>query len=353
MLRNFRLFGLAALLLAFTASCSSNSATAFHPAVSGPAALKLCPLPNVPPKQIAAAPGFKEYVITVAHRDGTPIDGLNESDFSLSIEGRSVPISYFRTSDGKLPTAIAIVVDSSGSMKDKLTLESSGKFETVREKLSAAAQKFSACDELAIFVFGGALNAGFFHPFSEIQASELFTTDFSGAIASLAQVKPYGQTPLYDSMRSAITALALSDYPNRSLLVITDGMDNVSKATAAEVINLARNYNVTISIIGIGDPNSDDSLSRGLTSLILGAPGRTWVDEHTLNLMTADTRGRFSLVVPLQANSDQKLTAALQEFTDSIGHGYPIGVVNAGNEPIRVSVKGHPDAIVRARPAGI
>ena len=289
MLHNVRLTILTTILLTFAAACSSNSATSFHPAVSGPTTLKLCPLPNVPPKKIAAAPGFKEYIVTVAGPQGLPIDGLNESDFSLSIDGRAVPISYFRASDGKLPTAIAIIVDSSGSMRDKLALDSGGKFDTVREKLAVAAQKFGACDELAVFTFGGALNAGFFHPFSEIQASELFTTDFSGAIDSLAQVKPYGQTPLYDSMRSAITALALSDYPNRSLLVITDGMDNVSKATATEVSNLARNYNVTISVIGIGDPNSGTSLNRGLSSLILGTPGRTWVDERTLNLLTADT----------------------------------------------------------------
>ncbi len=315
--------------------------------------LKLCPLPNVPPKKTAATPGFKEYIVTVTGPQGQPIDGLNEADFSLSIEGRSVPISYFRTSDGKLPTAIAIVVDSSGSMRDKLALDSGGKFDIVREKLALAAQKFGTCDELAVFTFGGPLDVSLFNPGVKIQIAELFTTDYTDALDSLAKVRPWGQTPLYDSMRSAVDLLGVSNYPNRLLLVITDGMDNVSKATATEVIDLARNYNVTISVIGIGDPNSGTSLSRGLSSLILGTPGRTWVDVHTLNLMTAHTRGRFWLVVPLQANSNQKLTAALQEFTDSIGHGYSIGLIDAGDKPIRISVKGHPDAIVHARPAGV
>jgi VWFA-related protein len=367
MLHNFRLFGLAALLLALAASCSSNSATSFHPAVSGPAALKLCPLPNVPPKRIAAAPGFREYIVTVAGPQGQPIDGLNESDFSLSIEGRSVPISYFRTSDGKLPTAIAIVVDSSGSMRDKLALDSGAKFDIVREKLALAAQKFGACDELALLTFGGSANGfaphslsqAIFSPPPPFQLAEPFTTDYEGAIDRLDLLTPWGQTPLYDSMLRAIGDLSISYYGNRTLLIITDGADNVSEATEDQVLREAQLNNVSIFAVGIGDPSAKFSpVHSAMLKLLAGSNAKKikpeeWVDVIGLTRMASETGGRFWLIRPLQPDSEQKLTEALQEFTDSIGHGYSIGVVDAGNRPIRVSVKGYPDAIVHARPAGV
>ncbi len=318
-----------------------------------PLQLKLCPLPNIPPKKITSAPGFKEFIVTVTDRSGRPIDGLKESDFSLSIDGRPVPINYFRTSDGNLPTAIAIVVDSSGSMKDKLSLDSGGKFDTVREKLSAAAPRFRACDELAVFTFGGSLDSNFFFGMNKVQIAEPFTSDYQSAIASLSQVEPYGQTPLYDSMLSAIAGLSFSNYLNRTLLVITDGMDNMSKAKLRDVTYEALRHNVTIYAVGIGNSAAKNPLGLQSIRAMLGVKPDSWVDVEALTKMTTETGGRLWIVKPAHADSDQKMETALMDFTNSIGHGYSIGIVDAENKPIRITVKGHAGAVIHARPSGI
>lgn len=72
-----------------------------------------------------------------------------------------------------------------------------------------------------------------------------------------------------------------------------------------------------------------------------------------LTSLTRDTGGRLWVVTPLQTNSGQKLANALTNFTNSIGHGYSIGIAGPPNIWPKFKVPGRPDAIGYAKWAGI
>src|SRR5271170_4480658 len=96
---------------------------------------KLCPVPDVPPKAIASKPGYVQGVITVENDAGKPIDGLKESDFYAYVGQQILPIKYFHDDAPSMPTSLAIVIDSSGSMQEKFAGDKS-KSTLVREALA-------------------------------------------------------------------------------------------------------------------------------------------------------------------------------------------------------------------------
>ncbi len=110
-----------------------------------------------------------------------------------------------------MPIALAIITDSSGSMKDKLSVNGESKFKTIHSLLSGAVQKLNACNEVAVFTFGGGPPNSSTSEETPVQLVEPFTTDHQAAIASLDSVEPRGETPLYDA-----TLRAAGDRKKRS-----------------------------------------------------------------------------------------------------------------------------------------
>jgi hypothetical protein len=124
--------------------------------------------------------------------------------------------------------ALAIVYDTSGSMKDNITDangQSSPKYVIANRALSAIArriQSFATNDpsrkvEAGLFVFSGA-DARQAIPFGAFDAAafENWAQTFSN---------PHGNTPLGNALNSAAQAVLKSPLPRKHVLVITDGQN--------------------------------------------------------------------------------------------------------------------------------
>jgi VWFA-related protein len=348
MAASFHGFVKAALPL-FVATVLAACATQSQPQASqptqavAPAPLKLCPLPDAPPKDIASKAGYVQYVVTVIDESGGPVEDLKQSDFDVSANGRNVPIAYFRDDRDAMPASLAVIIDSSGSMTKKFAATSQSKMQTVSNTVRVASASLNACDELTLVVFAPEFT---FIPLKNDKASvaEPLTTDHQAVMDKIDSLKPWGQTPLYDSIDLAERQLTEAHYPNRSIVVITDGIDNTSYIHKAALVQEVESANVPMDVVGIGDETKD---LQGF-SFLPGLNQRDAVDGAVLLEIASASQGHFWLVSTTANDSGDKLLAALTSASKAAGYAYTIGFVRPPGLPTKIFVKSRKRIYVHA-----
>lgn len=212
------------------------------------------------------------------------------------------------------------------------------KLPNVVASLAGFIDTLNPCDEVAILSFDS--KAG-------IRVLTLFTTDRAATTASLRSIQPYGMTPLYDAVREGLETAGLAHYPNRLLLLITDGEDNASKISKAELLADAQKVQVPIDTICIGDPNAPNShISIGFGPWKLGGNAR-WVDADTLQAISNASSGRSFIVPPTSKDNAAALDSALASISAIAGSGYAIGaVMPMGTSALTITLIDHPSATV-------
>ncbi len=334
---------------------SSQPPQAPHVAVA-PSPLNLCAVKEQAPREVSSRPGYAEYFVTVSTRLG-PVSGLGHGDFTASVANVSLPVEFFRET-ASTPASVAIVIDSSGSMKKKTRLNSQTRLEMTRDAISAALARIDACDELALIDFGGppasgfgdaylqTLKAGLVSPFSptslaDVRLLQPLTTDHALLATKLSNdVYLWGQTPLYNSIHSAMLVLSHAHYPDRAVIVVTDGMDDASSITIDEVVGEALKMGVRIYAIGLGDPDAG-----GLIGPFLKTSGNG-LDTDAVGELAAGSGGVYFLVSPQADDAGAQFDKALATITVNIGRGYVIGVVDAGGALPEFRVAHRPEAMV-------
>jgi VWFA-related protein len=208
---------------------------------------------------------------TVVDETGRLVTGLDQSAFSIYVNGTLEPITSFRRED--VPVAIGIVVDNSGSMRDK------------REQVSQAVLNLIRAsnpqDEIFVVNFGKT-------PYLD----QDFTSDVNLLQTALHQVSTRGSTALYDAV--VASAVHLQNNPRLSkkvLLVITDGQDNMSRETLQEAIRkLQPNKGATVYAIGLTDQGLTRSGRDALQSLASSTGGVAFFPQ-SLDEVNSITRG--------------------------------------------------------------
>ncbi len=155
---------------------------------------------------------------------------------------RTLPVAYFHKNDE--PVAIALVVDASGSMASKLPI--------VKQSLGEFVKNLNRCDEVGLFAFN-----------SQVFLLQPFSTDHEMTAESIELLNASGKSALYDATNAALQRLERSDYPNRKLILIADGIDNSSTVTEQAVVARATNDGIPIYAVGIGDPNAKTGIAVG------------------------------------------------------------------------------------------
>src|SRR5712671_2577145 len=183
---------------------------------------------------------------TVYDEQRNMVPGLDKNAFAVYDDGALQPITSFRRED--VPVAMGIVVDNSGSMRDK------------REKVNQAVLNLirASNPEDQVFVVN----------FSQTPyLDQDFTSDVNLLQTALHQVSSRGSTALYDAI--VASAVHLKNNPRlekKVLLVITDGQDNMSQETLEEAARKLQQVNgPTLYAIGL--------VGSGMRSGMVG-PGR-------------------------------------------------------------------------------
>lgn len=243
-----------------------------------------------------------EVYASVTDAAGRPVQGLSAADFELREDGVLQQVGVFAEAD--FPLAAAVAVDASFSMAgDRLAIAKSA----ARIFLGALRET----DQAMLLSIGG--TADVIAPLSSDRAAQY---------RALNGLTPWGTTSLHDAVIDAIDHLQPAT-GRRALILLSDGDDRYSHASADEVVARARRADVMIYPVALGR-----KLPPLFTRLAQLTGGRAY---HQRN-----TRG---------------LPDTLRSIADELRHQYLIGYTPS--RPIAPGDRGWRDIDLRARRAGL
>ena len=119
--------------------------------------------------------------------------------------------------------------------------------------------------------------------------------------AAILMAPVSGQTALYDAAAAALEQLPAEGPEKKVIIIISDGGDNVSSRTLAEVLEMAGRSSVQISTIGIFAPMDPDRNPGVLRRLARETGGETFVPGEIADIVSIcegiarDIRNQYSL----------------------------------------------------------
>ena len=188
--------------------------------------------------------------ISVTDKAGNQVQGIPQSAFKVFENGVEQPIKAFNHLD--VPVSMGIVIDNSGSMRDKRA--------SVNAASLALVKASNPQDEVFIIGFNDT-------PYLD----QDFTSDVSKLEKALDKTESRGGTLMRDSIHLALEHMKkLAKHDKKVILVITDGNDNISDETPEQLVREARQSGVLIYCIGLlneEDPKDKREAQRALKAL--------------------------------------------------------------------------------------
>jgi Ca-activated chloride channel homolog len=159
--------------------------------------------------------------------------GLDRQDFHVFEDGAEQKVKQFAGEDA--PLSIGLLVDTSGSMGSKIDIS--------RQAVAQFLKTMNAQDEAFLVEFSdrAELVVGFTGHTDEIESK-------------LTSVESQGLTALLDAVYMGLREMKKAKNPRKALLIISDGGDNNSRYTAAQIKNLVREADVQIYSMGVFEP---------------------------------------------------------------------------------------------------
>jgi VWFA-related protein len=231
---------------------------------------------------------------TVIDKKGHIVNDLNQNDFRVYEDGQPQTIKNFSHAD--VPVTMGIVIDDSGSMRDK------------RQAVNAAALIFAKTSNPQDQVFVVNFNDVYY-----LDTPGDFASNIEDLKSALDKIDSRGGTALRDAVIASLDHLKLGNRDKKVLLVITDGDDNASRYTLEELMSNAQKSSAMVYTIGLlgSDETSNLFKIRGgeahraakvLKDLSETTGGETYFPksldevESTCRQIAHDIRNQYTLV---------------------------------------------------------
>ena len=187
--------------------------------------------------QFSSGVNIVEVYAAATTSDGNPVTGLRREDFTVLEDGRPQTVTAF--AEGDFPLSVAIAVDRSFSMAPR---RGSGRPQLMSPGGGARTflSELRPQDESMIVAIG-----------SEIEVVAPLSTDRSAQTQAVQALTPWGTTGLYDAIIASIDAIQAAK-GRRALVLLSDGSDRYSKASASDALARARHSDVMVYPITIG-----------------------------------------------------------------------------------------------------
>jgi VWFA-related protein len=200
------------------------------------------------------------------------ITTLERSAFTVFEDGKPQTITSFRHED--IPVAMGVVIDNSGSMREK------------RDRVNKAALNLVRASNPQDQVFVVNFN-------DEYYLDQDFTNDIGKLRESLEKVEARGGTALYDALVASADHLKKNGKLQKKVLfVITDGEDNASQETLEQAVrHLQAEDGPTVYAIGILGEEKQRRARRALQTLAESTGGIAFLPK------TADEVDQISRTV--------------------------------------------------------
>ena len=220
------------------------------------------------------------------------VTGLEQEHFRIYEDKVEQTLSHF--SQQSAPISAGIIFDVSGSMKDNFNIQSA------KNAIMRFLQAGNPEDEYFLVTFNQTttLVQGFTRQSSVIQNE-------------VALKQPGGRTALYDAVYMGLDQIKGGKNEKKALILITDGEDNSSRYTAAEVREFAKECDVQIYAIGeegkLGYGRAEIQNIVGITGGRPFFPNNFNELDYYIDLIHAELRNQYVLgYVPTNKIHDGK-----------------------------------------------
>jgi Ca-activated chloride channel family protein len=224
--------------------------------------------------------------ITVTDKTGQYVPGLHLSDFTVFEDGKEIPaklISSFSVHES--PFASVVLLDTSGSMESRLSLARSAAIrflDRLREEDVAAVYRFD----------------------SKVERVQEFST--SRDLAPMAfGMRAKGMTTLNDAIVDAAKALGPREEKRKAIIVLSDGADTSSKASAENAIESALAIGASIYAVDMAATDGPGFNHQRTTAILKG--------------FAEKSGGRF-----VATPGGQALRDAFASIAEELGHQYTL-----------------------------
>jgi Ca-activated chloride channel homolog len=227
------------MMLPFRYEDRRDSTTLLRASRFGGASLLMAALLAVPllSAQFTSGVNLVEVYAAVTDQAGNPVTGLSREDFSVLEDGQPQAVSAFAEAD--FPLSVAVGIDRSFSMAPRR-----GRGRPQFLSAPAAARTFLGelrpQDQSMIVAIG-----------SEVEVVAPLSNDRAAQLSVIAGLGPWGTTGLYDAIIKSIDAIQEAK-GRRAMILLSDGGDRYSKATAADALARARRSDVIVYPVTIG-----------------------------------------------------------------------------------------------------
>ena len=187
---------------------------------------------------------------SVLDEHGNFVPSLDQNNFRVYEDKVEQKLSTFSRED--VPLTVGLVVDNSGSMRDK------------REKVNAAALTFVETSNPQDEVFVVNFNDEFF-----LDLDKDFTSDVRELREALERVDSRGGTALYAALVGSMDHLKKGTHDKKALLIITDGEDNASgHITLQTAVEEARKTGTLMYAVGLLDQDDKKEARHARKALL-------------------------------------------------------------------------------------
>lgn len=211
---------------------------------------------------------------TVVDRNGKFVTNLPRSAFRVFEDGVEQQLKIFRRED--VPVAMGIVIDNSGSMRDKRR--------KVEDAAMALVKASNREDEVFIVNFND-------EAFLDVD----FTNDLAKLQEGVARIDSRGGTAMRDAIElSAEHLKAKAKLDKKVLVVVTDGNDNTSEITLERLVQKLQQQEILVYTIGLlneEERREANRARRALNAIAAATGGMAFYPNQV------DDVGKFTLQV--------------------------------------------------------
>src|SRR5205807_4611039 len=239
-------------------------------------------------------------------------DGLTAQNFRVFEDKVEQKLAVFKRED--VPVAMGLVIDNSGSMRDK------------RPKVNEAALTLVQASNRQDQVFVVNFNDDFY-----LDLDKDFTNNVPELKEALERIDSRGSTALYDAIVGSIDHLKKASRDKHVLLIVTDGEDNSSHYSLEKTIREIQKTDTVIYTIGLLSQESKKSAKkakRALEDIAKASGGVAYFPENVADVhniceqVAHDIRNQYTLAYyPTNARRDGTFRTVTVEVIPPRGRG--------------------------------
>lgn len=238
------------------------------------------PVSQVPTASLRVDVDLVELHVSVMDGLGRPVGGLRQENFKVTENNVDQRIAVFKHED--VPVSLGLVLDNSRSIEPRKT------------RLDAAALSFvensNPDDETFIVHFD-----------FDARLTRPFTEDRVQLERDLAASKPYGQTALFDGILLALDTMNEAKHQKKALLLVSDGIDNMSKANLEQVVARLKREKVMVFAVGLLSQSGGQQAEDDLIKIAQSSGGRAYFPNTPedarvmMDIIARDIREQYTL----------------------------------------------------------